>query len=69
MITHMACSQGQQGNNLISPKELSQDLEFLIKTLDEMNPDLYALLSRKEFDRQVEKIRNEIEIAFYLFYI
>ena len=69
MITHMACSQGQQGNNLISPKELSQDLEFLIKTLDEMNPDLYAFISRKEFDRQVEKIRNEIEIAFYLFYI
>jgi len=71
MITHMACSHGQQGNNLISPKELSQDFEFLIKTLDEMNPDLYAFTSRKEFDRQVEKIRNEIEnpmslLDFYL---
>lgn len=60
LITNMACSQVQQNNNLLSPKELSQDFEFLVKTLDEMNPDLFAFISKEEYNRKVERIRAEI---------
>ena len=43
LIINFSCSQGQQNNNLLLPKELSHDFEFLVKALDEMNPELSAL--------------------------
>lgn len=55
LISITACSQGQQNNSLLSPKEMSEDFEYLVKTLDEMNPDLYAFISKDEFDKKVEK--------------
>lgn len=60
-ISITACSQGQQNNSLLSPKEMSEDFEFLVKTLDEMNPDLYAFISKDEFDKKVIIIRDEIK--------
>ncbi len=60
LITNMAYSQNQENSNLLSPKELSQDFEYLVKTLDEMNPDFYAFISKDEFDKKVDRIRAEI---------
>jgi hypothetical protein len=56
-----ACSQNQQNNRLLSPKEMSEDFEYLVKTLDEMNPDLYAFISKDDFDKKVSIIREEIK--------
>lgn len=61
LITNVACTQGQQNNSFLSPKEMSGDFEYLVKTLDEMNPNLYAFISRDEFDKKVETIRDEIK--------
>ncbi len=43
-----------------SPKELIEDLYYLIRTLEEIHPDLYAVTSGETIRAEVAKLRSEL---------
>lgn len=45
----------------ISPDELKQDLDFLLKTIEEVHPNMYAYTGKEEFDPLREKLYESID--------
>lgn len=43
-----------------SPQELAEDLDYLIKSLEEIHPDLYAFTPKEIFYTEVERIRDKM---------
>ena len=57
---------GQQENHqpswtkLIPPEKLKEDLDFLLKTIEEVHPNMYAYTSKKEFELLKNKLYGQI---------
>ncbi len=61
--------QEQQKDELIAPSALIEDYNYLLNTLEETHPNLYAYITKKEFikktDEYRESLRNPISISEY----
>ncbi len=68
--THLRV-QPSEFNKVYQPSELKSDLEFLIRTLEAVHPDLYAYTPTSAVSREKEKIEAELtspmsRVDFYL---
>lgn len=53
--------QEQLNDDLLSPEELKADFDFILKTLEETHPNLYAYVSKEEFVEKTEIFRESID--------
>ncbi len=56
LLIVLGYAKSDHGDNKISPDKLKQDLSFLIKTLDEVHPNLYFRISKEETLKSYQEI-------------
>lgn len=59
-LTQVSYSQDAVNTNLIDQALLLEDYDFLLKTLEETHPDLYAYVPREEFVKKTDVFRTSI---------
>jgi hypothetical protein len=47
-------------DRLISPDKLKEDIDFFVRTLEEVHPDPYSLISKKAFYQKVKNLKESI---------
>jgi hypothetical protein len=47
---------------LLPPKPLRQDLDFLFRTVEESHPNIYAHLTKKQYSRVTDEIASRLLI-------
>ncbi len=52
---------GEEGNKRIKNELLKKDLIFLVRSLEEVHPDLYANYKRDQFKTEVKKVSEQIK--------
>lgn len=62
--------QNRHLNDLISEKDLKSDVDFTYKKLQQLHPDLYEFISKKELDSKFDSLKTTIRnpltsLAFY----
>lgn len=62
LSTSFNTSFGQEPlkNSLLSPAELIADFDFMLKTLEETHPNLYAYIPKDEFIKETDEYRESI---------
>jgi len=50
-------------NTKYSPKVLLADLDFLVKTAENVHPDLYSNYAKTEFEKDLEKAKSQIKTS------
>ncbi len=60
LLTTPGFSQDDFSEKKFSPAELKYDIRFLIKTLENIHPDLYAHISKEEIYRDVEQLEQDL---------
>jgi len=50
--------QEQLNNELLSPTELIADFDYMLKTLEETHPNLYAYIPKEEFIKKTDELRE-----------
>src|SRR5210317_754327 len=53
--------QEQSKIELIPPAELIEDYDYMLKTLDETHPNLYAYIPKEEFVSKTDAFRESID--------
>ena len=53
--------QEQSKSELIPPEELIEDYDFMLKTLEETHPNLYAYIPKEEFVAKTDAFRESID--------
>ncbi len=61
VVTLGAYGQERLQNNLIDPSELIEDYDFLLKTLEETHPNLYAYIPKDEFLIKTKALKESID--------
>lgn len=51
----------RQLNDLISPKDLKSDVDFTYKKLQQLHPDLYSFIDKKELDFKFDSLKTTIK--------
>ena len=56
----MSFGQEQSKKELLNPSELIEDFDYMLKTLEETHPNLYAYIPKEEFIKKTNKFRETI---------
>ena len=57
---NMSFGQEQSKKDLLSPAELIPDFDYMLKTLEETHPNLYAYIPKDEFIKKTDEFRESI---------
>ena len=52
----------------ISREQMIQDIDTLFSTIEKVHPDMYAVYSNQELDRDIEKVKSELLSSGDVFY-
>ena len=56
----MSFGQNQFKKDLLNPSELQEDFDYMLKTLEETHPNLYAYIPKDEFIKKTDEYRESI---------
>ncbi|MEN8250331.1 MAG: S41 family peptidase [Bacteroidota bacterium] len=56
----ISSGQEERTSELLSTAELIEDFDFMLKTLEETHPNLYAYIPKDEFIKRTDELRNSI---------
>jgi hypothetical protein len=69
MLLVPECLGAETQPNKIKASLLREDVDFLVRTIEEIHPDSYTKVSREEFYRAKDKVKSEIrDMDVYQFY-
>ena len=59
-VFKISFGQEELKEELLNPSDLIEDFDYMLKTLEETHPNLYAYIPEEEFTKKTDEINKQI---------